>query len=144
MSMRAWVEEAPVSRSVLLGAFFGTSMYFMPMGSEITIMVAMFMPGVYWAFAFVLDGTLEILQETAIMLALAYFYFGVCLVNVNDQPLYAPLSILVHGIIDWFHHFRLPPSSAHVKACCPHYPVICGCFDFAGAAVMGLLMLLFR
>ena len=56
-------KEATASRSLVLGAVCGGIFYVIPWGLEITIMVAIVMPGVYWAFAFMFDGTLEILQE---------------------------------------------------------------------------------
>jgi hypothetical protein len=111
-----------------------------PRGYEIAIMFAMVMPGVYWGFAFVFDGTTEILQETVILQVLAYFYGIYCFPRVHTTPLYAPLAILVHGIIDGLHHFRLHPTSAHVKACCDQYPMVCGCFDISCAVVMAILI----
>ena len=143
MGIRAWVEEQPVQRSLLLGVIIGIALYLLPYSGEITIMVAMFMPGVYWGFAFVLDGNRELLQETIIMNVLAYFYGIVCLPRVQQYPLYAPLAVLVHGMIDMLHHYRWTPTSEHVKACCEHYPVFCGCLDISIAATMTLLIMLF-
>ena len=144
MGLRTWVEEAPASRSILLGAAAGAWMYFVPYGLPVTIMVATAMHSVYFSFAFICDETPAMLQETFVLGALCYFYFVVCLGRVDEKPLYAPLAIFVHGIMDWIHHFRLAPvTSNHVKTCCEHYPIICGCFDVAFAAVMSLLIAIF-
>ncbi|CAB9505605.1 expressed unknown protein [Seminavis robusta] len=144
MGPRAWVEEKPAERSLLLGAVAGIGLYCMPYWKEITIMIAMFMPGVYWGFAVIFDGTTEIVQESIVMNVLAYFYGCYCLPRVQTTPFYAPLAIFVHGIIDWVHHFQCFQSSEHVKACCHHYPIVCGCFDFACAGTMTLLILMFE
>ena len=145
MGIRAWVEQAPATNSLLVGIILGTLTYFLPLGLEMTIMLAMVMPGIYWGFAFVYDGMTELPQETVIMIGLAYFNYGYCLQNLPDNPYCAPLAVFVHGMVDFWHHFRLPPllSSDHVKSCCEHYPVICGCLDFAFAGTMSLLILVF-
>ena len=74
---------------------------------------------------------------------LAYFYYGYCLQHLDRNPYCAPLAVFVHGIVDGLHHARLPSPPAHVKACCEHYPIICGCFDVACAGTMSLLILVF-
>ena len=143
MGLRSWVEERPAERSLLLGAVTGAAFYAAPRGKEIAIMFAMMMHGIYWGFAFVFDGTSEIVQESIVTNMLAYFYGCYCLPRVAETPLLAPLAIFIHGIIDWIHHFECFASSAHVQSCCRHYPIVCGCFDFACAAMMTILMLAF-
>ena len=102
MVFKSWVDEAPASRSLGLGFFFGTVLYLMPYGLVATIIMAAGMPLIYLGFSFATCGTLEKLQETVITMALAYFYFSVCLQNLPTQPMYAPLAVVIHGIFDVF------------------------------------------
>lgn len=149
MGLRAWIEESPALKSAALGSSLGAVLFFLPWGLEITIMIAMMMPGIYWGFAFTYDGTTELLQESVNALGLAYVYYGYYLHNLtvtttgnsSSNPYCAPLYVFVHGMVDWLHYFRVAPlSSSHVTACCEHHPIICGSFDFAFAATMSLLI----
>jgi hypothetical protein len=139
MGIRKWVEEKPRIRSCIVGSIVGLLLPLLYRGYELTVLLAVMMPGVYWGFAFVYDGTIELLYETIIMQILLYVYLCYSLPKVQDGQLFhAPLAVFLHGIIDFLHHFRLPPSSRHVDACCSYYPVFCGFLDFGLAATMSL------
>ena len=145
MGIRNWIEEAPATRSIILGSFFGCLMYIVPYGLEITIMFAMMMPGVYCGFAIIVDQNYEIIQETIITTILAYIFGMYCYPKVADgNSYYAPLAVFIHGIVDFTHHFKLFPSSKHVQTCCHKYPIICGCFDFALAIFLSLMIYIFE
>jgi hypothetical protein len=107
-------------------------------------MLAMMMPGAYFAFAYIQDGAVEQVEEVLIVTALYPFNLW-CLfkVAVEEKPYYAPLSVFVHGLVDSLHHFRLFPSSKHVSHCCPLYPKMCGTFDVCLAIAMLLMIWMF-
>ena len=144
MGIRSWVEESPAIRSSILGSFFGCLFYFIPYGLEITIMFAMMMPGVYCGFAIIIDGNFEALQESIVTTVLAYVFGMYCYPRLNESSYYAPLAVLIHGIVDFTHHFKLFPSSKHVQTCCHKYPIICGCFDFSVAAALSIMIYIFE
>ena len=142
MGVRKWIEQAPIQRSLLLGVINGLLLPFLPHGYEITIGCAIFMPGVYLAFAMMHDGNTEVMYEMVVTFALLYYYVCYSLPKLTQEGdlMQAPIAVAVHGMIDWIHHLKLTPSSKHVDLCFHEYPIICGCFDFGLAATMALII----
>jgi hypothetical protein len=85
---------------------------------------------------------LEGLQETLTVGLLCYFNLW-CLLHLDEHLFYAPLTVFVHGMVDFLHHLKLHPTEKHVIQQCPKYPIMCGCLDVAFAFTMGLMILLF-
>lgn len=141
-SLQAWIEKSPVTRSLGLGAVLGLFFYFLPYGLEATVMLAMMMPGAYWGFSYCYHGWLEGLQETLTVGLLCYFNLW-CLLHLDEHLFYAPLTVFVHGMVDFLHHLKLHPTEKHVIQQCPKYPIMCGCLDVAFAFTMGVMILLF-
>lgn len=143
MGIRYWLEQSPATRSALVGFANGVAFVFLPYGLELTVLLAMMMPGVYWGFAYIHDGGLEVVEESMTLLALmALNLYCLCQVwsfgGEPSNPYYAPLAVFVHGMVDALHHFGLFPSSKHVHLVCPKYPVMCGSLDVAFAVAMAL------
>jgi hypothetical protein len=126
---REYFEANIVPRSLGLGAITAVMLYFSGC-LEASILLAMMMPGVYWGFAFCGGGWLEVVEESITCSLLIYVYLQ-CLRNVQDMVYLAPLSVAIHGVIDFLHYFSLYPSSKHVHTCCPKYPLLCGCIDIS-------------
>ena len=130
----------------MLGIANGISLYLLKpyYGLELTVMLATMMPGAYFAFAYIQDGAVEQVEE--VLTSTVLFPLNLwCLsqVAVGEKPYYAPLSVLVHGLVDSLHYFRLYPSSKHVSHCCPLYPKMCGIFDVCLAMTMALMIWMF-
>lgn len=141
-SLRLWVEKSPVTRSSGVGVALGLLFYILPYGLEATVLLAMMMPGAYWGFSYCYQGWMEILQEST-TLALLICFNLFCLKHLDEQKLYAPLTVLAHGVVDIFHHWKLHPTEKHVLQMCPKYPIMCGSLDFAFAFSMGFMILFF-
>ena len=118
--------------SSMLGVGTGLVLYSVPYGLELSVMVATIMPGVYLGFAWMYGKDFEALEESLTLTALSGFNLW-CLskVALENQPYFAPLSILVHGLVDTLHVVGLYPSSKHVHSCSPMYPTFCAWFDVA-------------
>lgn len=58
MALQSWIEKRTVARSAMLGIANGIALYLLKpyYGLELTVMLAMVMPGVYVGFAYIQDG----------------------------------------------------------------------------------------
>ena len=138
---REFFEANVLPRSLTFGAVAAVILYLQGI-LEASIMLAMFMPGVYWGFAFCSGGWFELLEESVTMTILIYVYIY-CFQNVQETIYLAPLSVAIHGVVDFLHYFSVYPSSKHVHTCCPSYPLLCGCVDISLSATLALCLYLF-
>jgi hypothetical protein len=131
---RQFVEANLMPRSALLGAVTAVGLW--AVGClEASVMVAMFMPGVYLGFAFVGGSWIELLEELTTTMGLVAVYVY-CVRHVQESIYLAPASVAIHGLVDMLHHFQLYPSEKHVHACWPNYPLVCACFDLSCSLIL--------
>ena len=137
-SPRELFQTHTAPRSLGLGASTAVLLYVIGC-PEASILLAMAMPGVYCGFALIAGGWLEAIEESITVSVLIYIYLQ-CLRNVDEIVYLAPLSVGIHGVVDFLHYFSVYPSSKHVKVCCPEYPLLCGCVDIALCLVLSALL----